>query len=87
MSPHKRNKLKAKRTPWVKSRYSAKARAIRDAMRSTILATAYCRINMIKNANAPTGLDKAKKAMAMATAAMDAIRAVSKAPLYGSKTV
>ena len=89
MSLHKRNKLKAKRTPWIKSRYSRKARAIQGVMRASILARGLANVNAIRGTQiqVSNAFTRAAKSMAMASAAMAAMSAVSKVPLYGSKTV
>lgn len=86
MSPHKRRKLQNKRTPWIKSRYSRRARAIQTFIRAMVLAQSHSQINAIRFAPARTGIEKLGKACAIAEVWVSASKAVLKVPLYGSKT-
>ena len=82
MNSRKRNKLKAKRTPWIKSRYSAKAGAIRSVMQASVMAQGFSVAGYIRSS-----ANRAGKATALAECYASTFDAVSKAPLYGSKTV
>lgn len=87
MNSRKRNKLKAKRTPCIKSRYSRKARAVQGVMRAMVLRQGLFGVNVIINSFAPNASAKVNKTIAMANAVINTISAASKVPLYGSKTV
>lgn len=82
MNSRKRNKLKAKRTPWIKSPYSRKARAIRSIMQGRILAQGLSAAGYIRSSSMQTG-----KPASLAECYASTFDAVSKVPLYGSKTV
>ena len=84
MNSRKRNKLKAKRTPWIKSRYSKWARFLRQAQCSAICAQGMQMAKVIAKSNAGT---KEERLQAIAECRSKTLLAIDRVPLYGSKTV
>jgi len=87
MNISKRNKLKAKRAPWSKTRSGRRAHARANVMRAMVLAQGISSINVINSQVVSDKLSKAKKAFATAEAAIAAFKAAASVPVYGSKTV
>lgn len=82
MNSRKRNKLKAKRTPWIKSRYSRKARAIRSVMQVSTIAAGVAVARCIQFSSRREG-----KSSALFECVKLTTSAAEQVPLYGSKTV
>jgi stage V sporulation protein SpoVS len=84
MNISKRKRLKAKRTPWVKTRSGRKANAIANCMRAAAIAQGMANFQAIRSAAFSS---QAEKTMAVARATVNAFSAVASVPVYGSKTV
>lgn len=84
MNTVKRKRLKAKRTPWIKSRHSRMARAMANVSRFQAIACGAARVNSIRSC---VTSDKIGKAAAIASEALVAFSAAASVPIRGSKTV
>lgn len=84
MNSRKRNKLKAKRTPWIKSRYSKWARFLRQAQCSAICAQGMYMAKVIIRSNHGSNEERAQ---ALKECREKTFSAMGQVPLYGSKTV
>jgi hypothetical protein len=87
MNIAKRKRLKAKRTPWSKTRSGRRAHARADVMRAMVLAQGLSNIKAINSQLVSDKLVKLKKACATTKAAILAFNAAASVPVYGSKTV
>lgn len=82
MTPHKRQKVYRKRTPWKRHRFSAFARLAQRAMRVAAIAQGMSRVRGLCASSIP----KSEKALAIAEALTSTQAAVVKIPLPGAKT-
>lgn len=88
MNIAKRNRLKAKRTPWAKTRSGRRAHAVANVIRAMTVAHGLAQINMIGSASTVGGqFDNLAKTMAMAGMVVSAFSAAAKIPVRGSKAV
>jgi hypothetical protein len=84
MNIAKRKRLKAKRTPWIKSRHSRMARVMANNFRAQIIALGLSRVSSIRSC---VTIDKIEKASAIANAVLSAYSDAAAVPIRGSKTV
>jgi hypothetical protein len=84
MNIAKRRRLKAKRTPWAKTRSGRKAHAIANCMKAAALAQGMANFKAIRSAAFSSQVEKT---MAIASATVNAFSAVAAVPVYGSKAV
>jgi hypothetical protein len=83
MNIAKRKRLKAKRTPWIKSRHSRTARAMASVFRAQIMAKGIARVSSIRSC---VTSDKVGKWAATANEIASTYSAVAAVPIRGSKT-
>jgi hypothetical protein len=84
MNTAKRKRLKAKRTPWIKSRHSRMARVIAILARAKIIALGISRVNSIRSC---VTSDKTGKAAAIANAVASTYSDAAAVTIRGSKSV
>ena len=84
MNIAKRKRLKAKRTPWSKTRSGRRAHARANVMRAMVCAQGMANFNAIRYAVFSSQMEKT---MAIASATVNAFSAVASVPVYGSKEV
>lgn len=82
MSISKSKRLKAKRTPWSKTRSGLRAHARANVMRAMVCALGLANINAIIFNPRRMG-----KTLAVAYAVLKTHKAIATVPVYGSKTV
>lgn len=82
MNTAKRKRLKAKRTPWIKSRHSRMARVIANLARAQIVALGFARVNSIRSC---VTSDKIGKATAIANEISSTYFDLASVPIRGSK--
>jgi hypothetical protein len=83
MNTAKRRRLKAKRTPWIKSRHSRMARAMANVLRAQVFARGVAKVNSIRSC---VTSDKIGKDAAIANAVLSAYSDAAAVPIRGSKT-
>lgn len=84
MNISKRKRLKARRTPWAKTRSGRRAHARANCMRAAVIAQHMANFNAIRSAVFSSQMEKT---MAIASATVNTFSAVASVPVYGSKTV
>lgn len=82
MSTSKRRRLKAKRTPWAKTRSGRRAHAIANMKRAMVIAQGQASIVAIMHSPRIHG-----KSTAIANGLIAIHDAAAKVPVYGAKTI